>query len=235
MKAFGASALADSLQALQQRIAYQFADPALLERALSHRSTGAGNNERLEFLGDSVLNHIIAEHLYRRFPRAREGALSRMRATLVNGHRLAAAARALDLGCCVRLGPGEKKSGGHRRESILADVLEALAGAILLDGGMEPCRRFVELALAEPLAHLDDSSPQKDAKSKLQEYLQGRGRPLPHYELVEVQGLEHEQQFRVLCRVQHPACQAEGIAASRRSAEQHAAAAVLEQLQRGTS
>lgn len=218
------------LDSLQRRLGYRFSDRALLERALSHRSVGAGNNERLEFLGDSVLNHIVAEHLFRRFPRAREGALSRMRATLVNGRTLAAAARELDLGSSVRLGPGERKSGGHRRESILADALEALAGAILLDGGLEACRAFVEHALAAQLANLDEGAPSKDPKTRLQEYLQGRGQALPVYSLLEASGADHEREFRVRCSLGSADQYAEGVARSRRQAEQQAAALLLERL-----
>lgn len=223
------------IERLQRELSYTFADPQLLELALSHRSLGSRNNERLEFLGDSILNHIIAESLFRQFPKAREGELSRMRASLVKGETLAELARELQLGEYVLLGPGERKSGGHRRTSILADTFEAVVGAILLDSSVDHCRQLV-LAWFEPrLAQLDLSSAVKDSKTQLQEYLQGRGQPLPKYHLLEVQGEDHSQQFLVECRLHNPALVAEGVGSSRRKAEQAAALCALERVTKNGS
>ncbi|MFC1578827.1 ribonuclease III [Pseudomonadota bacterium] len=215
---------------LQRVLGYEFADPQLLATALTHRSAGGTNNERLEFLGDSIVNHVIAEALYLRFPRAREGELSRMRASLVKGETLAALGRELGLGEHLQLGPGERKSGGFRRSSILADALEAVAGAILLDGGTEACRacvlRWFETRLDSP--SVGDAG--KDPKTRLQEHLQGRGSPLPEYELLGVQGDAHDQVFTVACRISRPALLAEGSGRSRRKAEQAAARQALARL-----
>ncbi len=214
---------------LQKALGHRFADPALLERALTHRSAGSRNNERLEFLGDSIVNHVIAEALYRRFPRASEGELSRMRAALVRGDTLAQLATALELGGHLVLGPGERRSGGHRRKSILADALEAVIGAIFLDAGMDHCRACVLGWYGDRLEQLA-AGADKDAKTRLQEYLQGRGHPLPVYEMVAVRGEDHDQQFSVACRLEQPALVSEGSGRSRRKAEQAAAQAALEQL-----
>jgi ribonuclease-3 len=215
---------------LQRALGYEFADPQLLARALTHRSAGGNNNERLEFLGDSIVNHVIAEALYRRFPRAREGELSRMRASLVKGDSLARVAAELHLGEHLLLGPGERKSGGHRRDSILADALEAVAGAILLDGGFERCRDCVLRWFAVRLDSPATGEAGKDAKTRLQEYLQGRGDSLPCYELVDVRGEAHDQLFSVACRIARPALVVEGSGKSRRKAEQAAAREALAQL-----
>lgn len=217
---------------LQRALGYEFADTALLELALTHRSAGNRNNERLEFLGDSILNHIIAEALYGKFPEAREGNLSRMRSSLVKGDTLAAVARELELGDYLLLGAGERKSGGKRRGSILADALEAVIGAILLDTGVEPCRERV-LAWFEPRLNALDlrvDGADKDPKTRLQEYLQGRRKPLPEYELLGVLGDDHDQQFHVACRLSKPALVVEGAGSSRRKAEQSAARTALERL-----
>jgi len=216
--------------ALQQALGHGFGDPGLLTMALTHRSAGGSNNERLEFLGDSIINHVVATALYQRFPRAREGDMSRMRASLVKGDTLADMARELRLGDYLLLGPGERKSGGHRRSSILADALEALAGAILLDAGYECCRDCVLRWFDSRLDQLSDGAADKDAKTRLQEYLQGRGNPLPQYELVSVEGDDHDQQFRVACRLSKPQLVAEGSGKSRRKAEQSAARGALERL-----
>ena len=215
---------------LQQILGCRFQDETLLELALTHRSCGAHNNERLEFLGDSVLNQVIAEALYCRFPDASEGALSRMRANLVKGETLAEVARESDLGDYIKLGPGELKSGGRRRRSILGDSLEAIIGALLLDAGMESARASV---LAWFDTRLDLVSPEhgnKDAKTTLQEYLQGRGLPLPEYSLLKVEGEDHRQEFTILCELTEPGLQVEGNGSSRRKAEQAAAVAALEAL-----
>jgi ribonuclease-3 len=216
--------------ALQQALGHDFSDPGLLAMALTHRSAGSRNNERLEFLGDSIINHIVADALYQRFPRAREGEMSRMRASLVKGDTLAEIARELQLGDHLLLGPGERKSGGYRRSSILADTLEALAGAILLDAGFERCRDCVLGWFKPRLDQLSTGAADKDAKTRLQEYLQGRGSPLPEYELVAVAGDDHDQQFSVACRLSRPQLVAEGSGKSRRKAEQAAAQDALQRL-----
>jgi ribonuclease-3 len=215
---------------LQQALGHEFDDPALLAMALTHRSAGSRNNERLEFLGDSIINHIVAEALYQRFPRAREGDMSRMRASLVKGDTLAEMARELALGDYLLLGPGERKSGGYRRSSILADALEAIAGAILLDAGYERCRDCVLGWFDARLDQLAAGAADKDAKTRLQEYLQGRGNPLPEYELVAVEGDDHDQQFSVACRLSQPQLVARGCGRSRRKAEQAAARDALQRL-----
>ena len=215
---------------LLRALGYQFADPALLELALTHRSRGSSNNERLEFLGDSVLNHIVAEQLFHSFPDSSEGELSRMRAAVVRGDSLAAVARELDLGASILLGPGERKSGGQRRDSILADTLEAVIGAVLLDGGQDAARDRVLAWFEASLDTLSPESAAKDAKTTLQEYLQGRGLPLPDYQLAEVSGEDHRQEFTVECHLAEPAMRRSGTGSSRRRAEQAAAGAVLEAL-----
>ncbi len=215
---------------LQQALGHQFADPELLVMALTHRSAGSKNNERLEFLGDSIINHIVADALYQRFPRAREGDLSRMRASLVKGDTLAELARELQLGEYLLLGPGERKSGGYRRSSILADTLEALAGAIVLDAGYERCRDCVLCWFGTRLDQLAAGAVDKDAKTRLQEYLQGRGNPLPEYELVAVEGDDHDQHFSVACRLSRPQLVVQGSGSSRRKAEQAAARDALQRL-----
>jgi ribonuclease-3 len=215
---------------LQRALGYAFADPDLLTLALTHRSAGGHNNERLEFLGDSILNHIIAEALYQQFPRAREGDMSRMRASLVKGDTLAEVARELQLGDYLVLGPGERKSGGHRRSSILADAFEAIVGAILLDSAVEQCRMSVLGWFAQRLEQLKHGATDKDAKTQLQEYLQGRRNPLPEYDLVNVQGEDHKREFRIACRLQQPALTVEGVGSSRRKAEQAAARCALQEL-----
>ena len=213
-------------------IGHRFAAPELLAQALTHRSAGAPHNERLEFLGDGLVNLFVAEALYTRWPRADEGALTRARAELVRESALAPIARALELGARLTLGPGEMKSGGHRRDSILADALEAVVAAIYLDSGFETCRQVVmpwfEAAMdALPPPH----KVGKDAKTRLQEWLQGRGRPLPAYELVEESGEDHAKTFRVTCTLVQPVVVTEGQGNSRRSAEQVAAEAALAALE----
>ncbi|MEH6586454.1 MAG: ribonuclease III [Halioglobus sp.] len=216
---------------LQRALGYQFADSSLLNLALTHRSVGGRNNERLEFLGDSIVNHIIAEALYSKFADAREGDMSRMRASLVKGDTLAEVAKELDLGEHLLLGPGERKSGGKRRGSILADALEAVTGAILLDSDVDTCRNCVLTWFRTRLDSFSLESADKDAKTQLQEYLQGRQRPLPQYDLVAVSGEDHEQQFQVACRIAKPVLVVEGAGNSRRKAEQAAAHIALERLE----
>lgn len=208
---------------LQRTLGYEFADSALLTLALSHRSMGAKNNERLEFLGDSIVNHVVAEALYKKFPAADEGAMSRMRASLVKGDTLAEIASEIDLGEYLLLGPGERKSGGRRRSSILADALEAVAGAILMDSSVDRCRIFLLRLFKSRLDGLNDQTGEKDAKTLLQEYLQGNHRPLPAYQLIKVEGGDHNPQFLVSCTLTKPTVCFEGVGSSRRKAEQQAA------------
>lgn len=209
---------------------YRFRRADLLATALTHRSVSASNNERLEFLGDALLGFVIGEALYQRFPAADEGQLTRLRSSLVNKDTLAGIGRALDLGSAVRLGEGELKSGGWRRASIIANALEALIGAIYLDGGMQACRDTVLRLFAD---HLEAASPErimKDPKTRLQEYLQARRRQVPTYETIAVTGEPHRQTFTVRCEVEglEETVSAEGE--SRRRAEQAAALKVLELL-----
>lgn len=215
---------------LQQALGYAFADPRLLGQALTHCSAGKRNNERLEFLGDSIINHIVTEAIYRQSPAASEGEMTRMRASLVRQEALAEVAVELQLGDYIHLGSGERKSGGHRRDSILADALEAIAGAILLDGGLEQCRRCVHQWFGPRLLALSTTAVDKDAKTRLQEFLQGNSYPLPEYALISVQGEDHAQRFRVACRLQQPLLVVEADGSSRRKAEQNAATAALARL-----
>jgi ribonuclease-3 len=211
---------------------HAFADPALLRQAFTHRSAGSPHNERLEFLGDALLNLIVAAQLYARWPGADEGAMTRARAELVRESTLAAMARSLDVGANLVLGPGEMKSGGHRRDSILADAVEAVIAAIYLDAGFDACRDAV-VALFEPLLAALPPLHQlgKDAKTRLQEWLQARQLPLPGYALLGESGDEHDKLFRVACTLSQPPLAAEGEGSSRRAAEQRAAEAVLALLQ----
>ncbi|MBS0514996.1 MAG: ribonuclease III [Proteobacteria bacterium] len=208
------------------RIAYSFADAALRERALTHRSAAAGNNERLEFFGDALVNVIVAEMLFDEFPKADEGELTRLRARLVSEPALAALARELDIGDALHLGPGELKSGGFRRDSILADAFEALVAAVYLDGGWAQCREVVR-ALVAPRVAAAVAMDDKDAKTRLQEWLQSRGEALPGYDLVATSGAEHARVFDVECRIESRGLSAAGRGSSRRAAEQAAATAVL--------
>lgn len=212
------------------KLDYRFRDPSLAELALSHRSVGRPNNERLEFLGDALLGAFVAEMLYEAHPRASEGELSRLRAQLVNGQALAVLARELELGDRLKLGPGELKSGGHRRDSILADAFEALVAAVYLDGGFQSCRDIVRSLFAQRVADLPRSS--KDAKTRLQEWLQARGLPLPFYELIGSQGDDHAKIFDVACSIAEPSSvRVHASGPSRRAAEQEAAEMVLVHLE----
>ncbi len=212
------------------KIGYRFTNARLLEDALTHRSAGSNNNERLEFLGDGLLNFIIAAELYHRFPRATEGELSRLRASLVKGETLAGMARSIDLGPHLTLGPGEMKSGGFRRTSILADALEAVIGAVYLDGGLERCWEVVSSLFQEALAEVTLTAELKDPKTRLQEHLQSRRMPLPEYNVVSVHGEAHAQTFTVECQVRGLEQSAHGTGSSRRKAEQVAAERALELL-----
>ncbi|MBW8374926.1 ribonuclease III [Stenotrophomonas maltophilia] len=212
-------------------IGHAFNDPGLLQQALTHRSAGTPNNERLEFLGDSIVNMMVAQALYERWPKADEGALTRARAELVREGALAVIARELQLGDRLILGPGEMKTGGHRRDSILADALEAVVAAIYLDAGFAACRTVVLPWFSASMQALPATGkPEKDPKTRLQEWLQARQKALPLYELVSESGDDHAKTFRVRCGVTDPAVSTEGEGASRRLAEQQAAAAALEQL-----
>lgn len=210
-------------------LGYAFHRPEGLEEALTHRSASAHNNERLEFLGDALLNLIVAEYLFQHYPKASEGELSRLRASLVKGETLADLARELKLGDWLRMGPGELKSGGYRRESILSDTLEAIIGAVYLDGGFGACRDLVLHLYQNWLARLSSASELKDPKTRLQEYLQARQRPLPVYNVLEIRGEPHTQSFTVECVVVE--LRTIAIGNSRRKAEQEAARLLLEQIQ----
>lgn len=221
----------DREQRFLQTLGYRFRDRALLIEALTHRSAGSRNNERLEFLGDALLGFVIAEALYGRFPQADEGQLTRLRAGLVNKETLARIARELSLGEWLRLGEGELKSGGFRRDSILANALEALIGAIFLDGGMEACRDRVQAIFSTALAAVSPDAAEKDPKTRLQEFLQARHLPLPVYRTVSMEGEPHECTFTVECNSPGLASPALGSGHSRRRAEQEAAARALTALQ----
>ncbi|MDP5210583.1 ribonuclease III [Microbulbifer sp. 2205BS26-8] len=210
------------LERLGKRLGHRFRQDALLELALTHRSHGSRNNERLEFLGDSILGFIIGAALYERFPKGREGQLSHLRAQLVSGETLAKLALELEIGDCLRLGEGEMKSGGCRRASILADAVEALIGAIYLDAGLETARARVLDWFASRLYCLSLETV-KDPKTRLQEWLQARRKPLPQYRVVDVSGVEHARQFVVECCVSGLAQPVRGEASSRRAAEKAAA------------
>jgi ribonuclease-3 len=215
---------------VRERLGYDVRDVALFSAALTHRSAARAHNERLEFLGDAVLNMSIAEHLYRTHPQADEGDLSRLRAWLVSSPPLAEAAAQIGLGEVLRLGSGELKTGGFRRESILADALEALVGAVYLDAGLPEAQRVIFALLAERLAHMPETDALKDSKTRLQEHLQARGLPLPAYEVVRTEGEIHAQTFWVRCDVSALGLAATGQGLSRRRAEQEAAAVVLSEL-----
>lgn len=208
-------------------------DSQLYEQALTHRSASGANYERLEFLGDALLGFIIGESLYRHVPKASEGELSRLRAALVKGDTLASIARERGLGDYLRLGPGELKSGGFRRDSILADTVEALIGAHYLVLGMDATREFVLGLYEERIESLPSAETLKDPKTRLQEYLQGRGLALPEYTLLETSGEAHRQVFRISCRVAVRDLTVEAVGSSRRKAEQAGAEAVLKALESG--
>ncbi len=211
--------------AFNDRLGYAFRSPSLLTQALTHRSFGESQNERLEFVGDAVLNCAIAAVLYERFPQIPEGDLSRVRANLVNRDTLARLARALGIGEFLRLGDGEQRSGGAERPSILADGLEAVLGAVFIDAGFDAARAVIERVYAAELRGLDPQALGKDPKTRLQEWLQARRTPVPEYAVTEVAGEAHAQTFTVECRIPSLAIVARGNGPSRRTAEQAAAAA----------
>ena len=209
-------------------LGYQFQDAGILDEALTHRSSSPRNNERLEFLGDALLNLIIADHLFQQYPKASEGELSRLRSTLVKGETLADLARGLQLGKFLYMGPGEVKSGGCQRTSVLSDALEALIGAVYRDSGFERCRELVLRLYQEALVNLPSADDLKDPKTRLQECLQARQQPLPIYHILATHGEPHAQSFTVECVA--AALRTVATGASRRKAEQEAARLLLEQL-----
>ena len=225
-----ASAPAGILTWIEREFGHAFARPELAMTALTHRSAGSAHNERLEFLGDAVVDCVVAQMLYEAHPRADEGSLSRQRATLVSGRSLARIAAGRGVGERLRFGAGEAKSGGHRRESILADALEAIVGAVFVDAGFDAAAAVVRRLLAEPLAQLPAVAALKDPKTRLQETLQGRGVAVPAYHLIAVSGEPHDQHFEVRCEVPALGLSASGEGASRRRAEQIAAERVIERL-----
>jgi ribonuclease-3 len=222
----------DGLAALERSLGHRFRDAALARQALTHRSFGSPNNERLEFLGDSLLNCAVATLLYERFPNRPEGELSRLRSRLVSQAALCEVAARLGLGERLRLGEGELKSGGFRRPSILADALEALLGAVYLDAGFEAVRSAVERLLAAELAAAGERPVDKDPKTALQEALQARRLALPRYAVTAVEGEAHAQAFQVACRIEELGIAVTGRGSSRRAAEQDAAAAALAEIER---
>lgn len=218
----------NELESIQKRLGYQFQTPAFLETALTHRSANKSHYERMEFLGDAVLNLVISSQLYQVFPQASEGDLSRLRAHLVKGESLSTIAAELALGEFLRLGSGELKSGGYRRKSILADVMESIIGAIYLDAGYPAAQEFILRIFADKIAMVGEVKNLKDPKTRLQELLQARSLPLPEYDVVNTSGQAHNQHFEVSCRVSLLESPVIGSGSSRRKAEQAAAEQVLE-------
>jgi len=221
----------DPFVKLQRLIDYQFNDVSLLKQALTHKSAHRQHNERLEFLGDAVLGMIVGEHLFKAFPNSPEGKLTRMRSAIVKGDTLAEIALEKGLGEFIQLGAGELKSGGKQRYSILADVVESIIGAIYLDAGMNQCYDFIHALFGARIAKLDPDVHPKDAKTRLQEYLQSRGIELPVYEVVDIKGKDHNQTFTVSCNTVTLSDPIQAQGASRKRAEQIAAQLTLEKLQ----
>jgi len=215
---------------LKNTLDYEFSDTGLFQQALTHRSSPGQSNERLEFLGDAILGAVISEAVFRAQPNSPEGDLSRLRSSLVKDTSLAELAAGLGLGDHLILGSGEKKSGGHRRRSILADSLEALFGAVYLDSGFEACRVIIERAFGDRLYDLPDPGDLRDPKTRLQEWLQARQMGLPDYELADVSGKAHRQEFEIRCSVDGVDVTASGIGTSRRLAEQESAERMLKRL-----
>ncbi len=222
--------MTEPLERFSRQIGYQFKEREILEQALTHRSVGNPNNERLEFLGDAILGFFVADALYRKVPTAREGQLSRLRARLVKKDTLAKIAKGLALGEYLRLGAGELRSGGHARDSILADAMEAVLAAVYLDGGYLAAQEVVHNLLRTHLRNLSVDSQEKDPKTCLQEYLQARRLALPMYTILEVSGEHHAQRFEVECKVADLEVSCRGRGSSRKEAEQDAASRVLEEL-----
>ncbi len=211
------------LARLSSRLGYQFSSIELLKQALTHRSASIVNNERLEFLGDAVLDLVVGEELYLRFPEATEGELTRLRSLLVKGKTLARLAEELDIGSCLVLGPGEVKTGGNHRESILADALEAILGAIFLESGLDACRHRMRAWLASRLDRITLDVDERDSKTRLQELLQGRAQPLPVYEVIATEGEPHDQILTVSCTIINIDKPFVAKASSRKKAEKKAA------------
>lgn len=218
---------------LKDALDYQFKDVRLLQQALTHRSATGNNNERLEFLGDAVLDFVISDVIYRSYANSPEGDLSRLRSSLVKDTSLAERASYLGVGEHLILGGGERKSGGHRRESILANTLEAIFGAVYLDSGFQAARGVIERAFGDRLHNLPDVEQLRDPKTRLQEWLQARGRALPDYELVKVSGKAHRQVFEVSCTTDDGGSITHGRGTTRRNAEQEAAQKMLEEIAGG--
>lgn len=216
---------------LRERLGYRFRRPELLAQALTHRSHGSRHNERLEFVGDAVLNCVVAHSLYERFPEIDEGALSRVRASLVNRDALAEVARRLGMGEAILLGEGEQRSGGPGRPSILADALEALYGAVFLDAGYGSARDVIARTFGTALSQLDPESMQKDAKTRLQETLQAKRRAKPQYRVLAETGAKQSLTFEVECAVHELELRTTGSGSSRQRAEQQAAGNLLKLLQ----
>jgi ribonuclease-3 len=218
--------------ALMQTLGYTFNEAGRLQIALTHRSCGGEHNERYEFLGDSVVNFVIAEALFHQFPEASEGELSRWRASLVNRDTLAHLAKHFDLGAHLLLGPGELRSGGHLRESILSCAMEAIVGAVYLDGGFEKARERIMHWYRDLLKNLLSAAEHKDPKTVLQEFLQAQRLPLPIYSVEKITGEAHKQHFTVNCQVEGLAEKSQGVGTSRRRAEQDAASVMLSRLKK---
>lgn len=218
------------LKKLCQKIQYEFSDIGLLNEALTHRSAGSANNERLEFLGDSILNFVVAEQLFTRLPEAKEGELSRLRATVVKKESLVEIAKTLQLGDFLALGSGELKSGGFRRESILADAVEAIIGAVLTDAGFEIARDLILRLCEDKIQQTIIEGPEKDAKTRLQEFLQSRRYRLPDYQVTNIAGKAHQQTFSVNCSIKELNITTHGEGRSRRVAEQAAAQKALDSI-----
>ncbi len=225
----------EPLTLLMNKLGYEFNDLDLLSQALRHKSVGHPNNERLEFLGDAVLGMVIADYLFQTFPQSAEGRLTRMRSSIVKGETLAELAREKELGQYLALGSGELKSGGKNRTSILEDMVEAIIGAIYLDGGMMPCQRLLLSWFKPRLDALDPEHNPKDPKTQLQEYLQGLKQPLPEYTVTDIAGAEHKQTFTVSCQSTLSTESVSASGASRRKAEQSAAKAMLSIIKAGSS
>jgi ribonuclease-3 len=218
---------------LREQLGYEPRDPKLFEAALTHSSVPGPNNERLEFLGDAVLSLVISRHLYQAFPKATEGDLSRLRSRVVSSEPLGKVAASLGLGEVLRLGPGELKSGGFRRESTLGDALEAVLGAVFLDGGLQAVEPLIARLFAPVIASLPAPDTLKDAKTRLQEYLQSRALALPVYTLERAEGEPHAQTFTVRCEVAQLGLVTQGSGSSRRRAEQEAAERLLLEIAKG--
>jgi ribonuclease-3 len=219
-----------TIKQLISTLSYEFKDPMWLQKALTHRSFDSENNERLEFLGDSILNFTIAELLFKKFPNLPEGDLSRLRASLVKSNSLSHVAVKIGIGDFILLGEGEMKSAGWRRPSILADVIEAIIGAMYLDGGLIPAQDFITRNFMEFLTDIDPRKIAKDSKTELQELLQSKKLLLPKYEIVDIKGEAHAQEFTVKCSIQQLDMSTEGSGPSRRAAEQEAASYAIEKI-----